>query len=304
MILNMDYGTLFIQQLLNGLHIGSIYALIALGYTMVYGIVKLINFAHGDIMMVGAYVAFYMITVCKIPFVLSVIIAMVSCAIIGVVIEKIAYKPLREAPRMWALITAIGVSFFLQTLFTIIFGASSMPFPTVSLPPIEIGGLQVSQIMLISLGLSLVLMVCLELFIKHTKLGKAMRAASEDAHAASLMGISVNRTITIAFAIGSALAAVGGVLFAVAYPQIKPLMGVMPGLKAFIAAVLGGIGVIPGAMLGGFILGIIESLTKGFFTVFWPNASLWADAILFLILILVLLIKPSGILGKNTREKV
>lgn len=304
MILNMDYGTLFIQQLLNGLHIGSIYALIALGYTMVYGIVKLINFAHGDIMMVGAYVTFYMITVCKIPFVLSVIIAMVSCAIIGVIIEKIAYKPLREAPRMWALITAIGVSFFLQTLFTIIFGASSMPFPTVSLPPIEIGGLQVSQIMLISLGLSLVLMVCLELFIKHTKLGKAMRAASEDAHAASLMGISVNRTITIAFAIGSALAAVGGVLFAVAYPQIKPLMGVMPGLKAFIAAVLGGIGVIPGAMLGGFILGIIESLTKGFFTVFWPNASLWADAILFLILILVLLIKPSGILGKNTREKV
>ena len=300
----MDYGTLFIQQILNGLHIGSIYALIALGYTMVYGIVKLINFAHGDIMMVGAYIAFVMIAVFGLPLPVAFIISMVSCAVIGMGIERIAYKPLRNAPRMWALITAIGVSFFLETLFNILFGASSKPFPTISLEPIQIGQLQISKIMLISLGLSLLLMVALELFIKKTKLGKAMRAASEDAQAASLMGISVNKTISIAFAIGSALGAMGGILFAMAYPQIKPLMGVMPGLKAFIAAVLGGIGVIPGAMLGGFLLGIIESLAKGFFSVFWAQASSWADAILFLILILVLLLKPSGILGKNIREKV
>ena len=219
-------------------------------------------------------------------------------------IEKVAYKPLRNAPRMWALITAIGVSFFLETLFTILFGASSKPFPTLSLAPIQIGALQISQIMMISIGLSVFLMIALELFIKKTKLGKAMRAASEDAKAAALMGISVNKTISIAFAIGSALGAIGGILFAMAYPQIKPLMGVMPGLKAFIAAVLGGIGILPGAMLGGFLLGIIESITKGFLSAFWPDASLWADAILFLILILVLLLKPAGILGKNVREKV
>ncbi|MBC8580336.1 branched-chain amino acid ABC transporter permease [Zhenhengia yiwuensis] len=300
----MDYGILLMQQILNGLHIGSIYALIALGYTMVYGIVKLINFAHGDIMMVGAYIAFMMITAFNLPLPIAIIISMASCALIGMGIEKVAYKPLRNAPRMWALITAIGVSFFLETLFTILFGASSKPFPTLSLAPIQIGALQISQIMMISIGLSVFLMIALELFIKETKLGKAMRAASEDAKAAALMGISVNKTISIAFAIGSALGAIGGILFAMAYPQIKPLMGVMPGLKAFIAAVLGGIGILPGAMLGGFLLGIIESITKGFLSAFWPDASLWADAILFLILILVLLLKPAGILGKNVREKV
>ena len=300
----MDYGILLMQQILNGLHIGSIYALIALGYTMVYGIVKLINFAHGDIMMVGAYIAFMMITTFNLPLPIAIIISMASCALIGMGIEKVAYKPLRNAPRMWALITAIGVSFFLETLFTILFGASSKPFPTLSLAPIQIGALQISQIMMISICLSVFLMIALELFIKKTKLGKAMRAASEDAKAAALMGISVNKTISIAFAIGSALGAIGGILFAMAYPQIKPLMGVMPGLKAFIAAVLGGIGILPGAMLGGFLLGIIESITKGFLSAFWPDASLWADAILFLILILVLLLKPAGILGKNVREKV
>lgn len=294
----MDYGILLMQQILNGLHIGSIYALIALGYTMVYGIVKLINFAHGDIMMVGAYIAFMMIIAFNLPLPIAIIISMASCALIGMGIEKVAYKPLRNAPRMWALITAIGVSFFLETLFTILFGASSKPFPTLSLAPIQIGALQISQIMMISIGLSVFLMIALELFIKKTKLGKAMRAASEDAKAAALMGISVNKTISIAFAIGSALGAIGGILFAMAYPQIKPLMGVMPGLKAFIAAVLGGIGILPGAMLGGFLLGIIESITKGFLSAFWP------DAILFLILILVLLLKPAGILGKNVREKV
>ncbi|MEF9960138.1 MAG: branched-chain amino acid ABC transporter permease, partial [Niameybacter sp.] len=244
------------------------------------------------------------IAVFNLPLPIAIIISMVSCAVIGMGIEKIAYKPLRQAPRMWALITAIGVSFFLETLFTILFGASSKPFPTISLAPIQIGQLQISKIMLISLGFSILLMLALELFIKKTKLGKAMRAASEDKQAAALMGISVNKTISIAFAIGSALGAMGGILFAMAYPQIKPLMGVMPGLKAFIAAVLGGIGVIPGAMLGGFLLGIIESLAKGFLSVFWAGASSWADAILFLILILVLLLKPSGILGKNVREKV
>lgn len=300
----MDYGILLMQQILNGLHIGSIYALIALGYTMVYGIVKLINFAHGDIMMVGAYIAFMMIIAFNLPLPIAIIISMASCALIGMGIEKVAYKPLRNAPRMWALITAIGVSFFLETLFTILFGASSKPFPTLSLAPIQIGALQISQIMMISIGLSVFLMIALELFIKKTKLGKAMRAASGDAKAAALMGISVNKTISIAFAIGSALGAIGGILFAMAYPQIKPLMGVMPGLKAFIAAVLGGIGILPGAMLGGFLLGIIESITKGFLSAFWPDASLWADAILFLILILVLLLKPAGILGKNVREKV
>ena len=300
----MDYGILLMQQILNGLHIGSIYALIALGYTMVYGIVKLINFAHGDIMMVGAYIAFMMITAFNLPLPIAIIISMASCALIGMGIEKVAYKPLRNAPRMWALITAIGVSFFLETLFTILFGASSKPFPTLSLAPIQIGALQISQIMMNSIGLSVFLMIALELFIKKTKLGKAMRAASEDAKAAALMGISVNKTISIAFAIGSALGAIGGILFAMAYPQIKPLMGVMPGLKVFIAAVLGGIGILPGAMLGGFLLGIIESITKGFLSAFWPDASLWADAILFLILILVLLLKPAGILGKNVREKV
>ena len=300
----MDYGILLMQQILNGLHIGSIYALIALGYTMVYGIVKLINFAHGDIMMVGAYIAFMMITTFNLPLPIAIIISMASCALIGMGIEKVAYKPLRNAPRMWALITAIGVSFFLETLFTILFVASSKPFPILSLAPIQIGALQISQIMMISIGLSVFLMIALELFIKKTKLGKAMRAASEDAKAAALMGISVNKTISIAFAIGSALGAIGGILFAMAYPQIKPLMGVMPGLKAFIAAVLGGIGILPGAMLGGFLLGIIESITKGFLSAFWPDASLWADAILFLILILVLLLKPAGILGKNVREKV
>lgn len=300
----MDYGTLLVQQLINGLHIGSIYALIALGYTMVYGIVKLINFAHGDIMMVGAYVAFFLMTVVKLPLVVAIILSMVLCSVFGMTIEKIAYKPLRKAPRMWALITAIGVSFFLETLFTIVFGANALPFPSFTIKPLEIGQLQISGIMMITVTLAILLMIGLHFFIKCTRLGKAMRASSEDAHAAALMGISVNRTISTAFAIGSALGAMGGILFAIAYPQISPLMGVMPGLKAFIAAVLGGIGIIPGAMIGGFLLGIIESLTKGFLAAFWPSISLWSDAILFLVLIIVLLVKPSGILGKNIREKV
>lgn len=288
----------FLQQLINGLHIGSIYALIALGYTMVYGIVKLINFAHGDIMMMGAYFAFIALTAIGMPLWIAILFSMVICAVIGVIIEKIAYKPLRNAPRIWALISAIGVSFFIENLFLLIFKPDPRPFPPLKISAIKIGTLQISGITVITLILSFTIMILLDRFIKYSRTGKAMRAASEDQEAAALMGISVDRTISITFAIGSALGALGGVLFAVAYPQIEPYMGVMPGLKAFIAAVLGGIGIMPGAMLGGFLLGIAESLTKGYLS------TRWADAVVFGILIIVLLVKPSGILGKNTSEKV
>lgn len=289
----------FLQQLINGLHVGSIYALIALGYTMVYGIIKLINFAHGDIMMLGAFTAFMTLTTFQLPIGVVLLITMIFCAIAGMLIERIAYKPLRNAPRISALITAIGVSFVLENLFLILFGASSKPFPYhINLPPLSIGPLQITWITIITLLLSVGIMLMLDFFIKKTKIGKAMRAVSEDQDAAQLMGINTSTTISITFAIGSALGGVGGVLYSIAYPQIQPYMGVMPGLKAFIAAVLGGIGIMPGAMLGGFLMGIIESLTKGYIS------TLWSDAIVFGILILVLLIKPTGILGKNIREKV
>lgn len=294
----MDGILNFLQQLINGTHIGSIYALIALGYTMVYGIVKLINFAHGDIMMMGAYFAFMALTTLGLPLWGAILFSMTLSAFFGVLIEKVAYKPLRDAPRIWALISAIGVSFFLENLFLLIFKPDPKPFPPLRIPPIKIGSLQISGITVITLVLSFLIMIALDLFIKKTRTGKAMRAASEDKGAAALMGISVNRTISITFAIGSALGALGGILFALAYPQIDPYMGVMPGLKAFVAAVLGGIGIMPGAMLGGFLLGIVESLTKGYLS------TRWADAVVFGILIIVLLVKPSGILGKNTSEKV
>ncbi|NMA83083.1 MAG: branched-chain amino acid ABC transporter permease [Epulopiscium sp.] len=288
-----------IQQLINGLHVGSIYALIALGYTMVYGVVKLINFAHGDIMMIGAFSAFVALSIFQLPIGIVLIITMIFCALSGVLIERIAYKPLRNAPRISALITAIGVSFALENLFLIIFGSSAKSFPYyIDLPPIQMGKLQIPWITIITLALAICLMILLELFIKRTRTGKAMRAVSEDKDAAELMGINANITISITFAIGSALGGVAGVLYSIAYPQIQPYMGIMPGLKAFIAAVLGGIGIMPGAMLGGFLMGIIESLTKGYIS------TLWSDAIVFGILILVLLIKPTGILGKNVREKV
>lgn len=288
----------FLQQIINGTHIGAIYALIALGYTMVYGIVKLINFAHGDIMMMGAYLAFLVLSNLGWPLWLAILISMAISALVGVVMEKLAYKPLRDAPRIWALISAIGVSFFLQNLFLLLFKPDPRPFPAPKITPLKIGGLQISGITVITLILSFSIMIILDRFIKKTRTGKAMRATSEDKEAAALMGISVNRTISITFAIGSALGALGGILFAVAYPQIDPYMGVMPGLKAFVAAVLGGIGIMPGAMLGGILLGIAESLTKGYLS------TRWSDAVVFGILILVLLIKPTGILGKNTREKV
>ena len=288
----------FIQQLFNGLHVGSIYALIALGYTMVYGIVKLINFAHGDILMIGAYSTYFLIN-SGVPIWASVILSMVICAVIGVVIERLAYKPLRRAPRISALITAIAVSLFLQNLFMILFKPDGRPFPNlVNFKAINIGNVKIEGLTILTIVVSTVLMIALHLFITRTKTGKSMRAVSQDRDAAMLMGINTDKTISITFAIGSALAAVGGILFSMAYPLIDPYMGTMPGLKAFIAAVLGGIGVIPGAMFGGIIMGIAESFTKAYIS------SQLSDAVVFGILIIVLIVKPSGIFGKNTREKV
>ncbi len=288
----------FIQQLFNGLHVGSIYALIALGYTMVYGIVKLINFAHGDILMIGAYSTYFLIT-SGVPIWASVLLSMLICAIIGVVIERLAYKPLRKAPRISALITAIAVSLFLQNLFMILFKPDGRPFPEIiHLQSLNIGNIKIEGLTILTIVISTVLMIALHFFINKTRTGKSMRAVSQDRDAAMLMGINTDRTISITFAIGSALAAVGGILFSMAYPLIDPYMGTMPGLKAFIAAVLGGIGVIPGAMFGGIIMGVAESFTKAYIS------SQLSDAVVFGILIVVLIVKPSGIFGKNTREKV
>ncbi|NLM48827.1 MAG: branched-chain amino acid ABC transporter permease [Epulopiscium sp.] len=289
----------FLQQLINGIHVGSIYALIALGYTMVYGIIKLINFAHGDIIMMGAYFTFVCIVTFNLPIGVALITPVILCLLSGILIERVAYKPLRNSPRLSALITAIGVSFLLENVFFKKFGQNPIPFPQIINPsPISLGPLQISRITFITVLISVLLMILLDLFIKKTKPGKAMRAVSEDPGAAQLMGINVNSTISLTFATGSALGAVGGILYSIAYPLIDPFMGVMPGLKAFVAAVLGGIGIIPGAMLGGFIMGIAESLTKGYIS------SQLADAVVFGILIVVLSLKPSGLLGKNVKEKV
>ncbi|MDF2614043.1 MAG: livH [Clostridia bacterium] len=290
----------FIQQLINGIHVGSIYALIALGYTMVYGIVKLINFAHGDILMMGGYFGLLSIIVLNLPFGLAIIVAMIICALLGMLIDVIAYKPLRNAPRISALITALGVSLFLENFFRVIFGAEPKKMPNI--PSLEgalsFGNISLSYVTILTVVLSIVFMIGLQFTVKKTKVGKAMRAVSEDKEAARLMGVNVNKTISLTFALGSALGALGGVLYSVAYYQVEPYMGIMPGLKAFVAAVLGGIGIIPGAMLGGFVMGLIESLSKGYIS------SSWSNAIVFGILILVLLFKPAGILGKNVREKV
>ncbi|HOQ16248.1 MAG TPA: branched-chain amino acid ABC transporter permease [Defluviitaleaceae bacterium] len=295
----MDVLAKFLQQLINGIHVGSIYALIALGYTMVYGIIKLINFAHGDIIMMGAYFTFVCIVTFNLPIGVALITPVILCLLSGILIERVAYKPLRNSPRLSALITAIGVSFLLENVFFKKFGQNPIPFPQIINPsPISLGPLQISRITFITVLISVLLMILLDLFIKKTKPGKAMRAVSEDPGAAQLMGINVNSTISLTFATGSALGAVGGILYSIAYPLIDPFMGVMPGLKAFVAAVLGGIGIIPGAMLGGFIMGIAESLTKGYIS------SQLADAVVFGILIVVLSLKPSGLLGKNVKEKV
>ncbi|MBC3804698.1 branched-chain amino acid ABC transporter permease [Acetobacterium fimetarium] len=290
---------LFLQQLINGLNVGSIYALIAIGYTMVYGIIKLINFAHGEIMMFGAYFAFIFATSFQMPIWAVLLIPMVIMALAGVAVEFIAYRPLRDAPRLSALITAIGVSLFLQNLALLIFKADPKVMPKIFPETmISLGGVEINSTTLVTIGLSLFFMVLLDLYIRKTKQGRAVRAVSEDKDAAILMGINVDRTISLTFAMGSALGALGGILYSVAYVQVFPTLGVMPGLKAFIAAVLGGIGIIPGAMLGGFIIGMVETMTKAYIS------TTWADAIVYIILILVLLFKPTGILGKNTREKV
>lgn len=288
-----------VQQLVNGLALGSVYSLIALGYTMVYGIVRLINFAHGDIFMLGAYYGFFLITLLKLPFVVALPAAMLLAALSGVIIEKLAYKPLRKAPRIAALITAIGVSLLLQNLGLIIFKARPRPFPQVMDIKIwDIGGVIISNMQIVMLGTSLVLMILLSLFVYRTKVGKAMRAVSHDKDAARLMGIDVDSIISVTFAIGSALAAAAGILVGFYYNRIMPNMGVMYGLKAFVAAVVGGIGVLPGAMAGGMIMGLSEVFVIGFVS------STLKDAIAFVILILILLIKPAGLFGKAGREKV
>ena len=289
----------FIEQVINGLRTGSVYALIALGYTMVYGIAKMINFAHGDIIMVGAYLIYVCISALVLPTACAVILTIVGCALLGMIIEKVAYKPLRKAPSLAVLITAIGVSYLLESLALLIFGATPIPFPAV-IPNITLtlGELTISSVTIITLIVTAAAMIILTLFINKTKSGSAMRAVSEDKDAAELMGIDVNKTISLTFAIGSALAAVAGILYVSQYPTLKPMMGSLPGIKAFVAAVLGGIGSIPGAMLGGIVLGLVESLAKGYIS------TDLADAIVFGILVLVLLIKPSGLLGKKKTVKV
>lgn len=284
----------FLAQIINSLNVGSIYALIALGYTMVYGIVKLINFAHGEILMIGSFVGFFMATKFNMSLIPLLIISMAACAIIGVLIDRIAYKPLRSAPRISALITALGMSMFLSNLFKVLFGEENKIMPDVKL----IGNIPMPDITIVTLTVTVLCMVGLDFIVKRTKMGKAMRAVSEDNGAASLMGINVDKTISITFAIGSALGAVGGVLFALNYGYLQPYMGMMPGLKAFVAAVLGGIGIIPGAMVGGFLIGLIETFVKGYI-----NSS-WANVFVFSILIIVLVVKPTGIFGKNVKEKV
>ncbi len=288
-----------IQTLISGLSLGSIYALIALGYTMVYGIAKMLNFAHGDIIMVGAYAAITAVASLGLPPLVAVLVSIVICALLGVTIEFLAYRPLRQAPPLSVLITAIGVSYLLQNLALLIFGPEQKSFPTViSLPTIELGAVYIDGITLATLVVTGVIMIGLTLFISKTRMGKAMRAVSEDKGAAELMGISVNHTITITFAIGSALAAVAAIFYGAAYVYIRPTTGSMPGIKAFTAAVFGGIGSIPGAMLGGILLGVIEQLSKTYIS------TLWSDAVVFGVLVLVLVVKPTGLLGKKISEKV
>lgn len=291
----------FIAQILNGLHVGSIYALVALGYNMVYGIIQLINFAHGEIIMVGAYAAFVALVYLGLPLWVAVLISIAVCALSGMLIERVAYRRLRNmnAPRISLLITAIGISIFLQNLSQLLFSSSGKSFPNeLKVAPVNIGGLQIGFVTLLTIVVTVAVMVVLQFLVGKTKIGKAMRAVSEDPDAAKLMGINTNFVVSFTFGLGSALAALGAVLFSTAYPVITPYMGSMLGLKAFVAAVLGGIGNIPGAMLGGYIMGVVESLTKGYIS------TQLSDAVVFGILILVLLFKPDGLLGKKTREKV
>lgn len=292
----------FVSYLLNGISLGSVYAIIALGYTMVYGIAKMLNFAHGDVIMVGGYIVFVFVSTLGLPPVLAILTAMVLCTVLGVTIERVAYRPLRMASSPLAvLITAIGVSYLLQNLALLIFGANTKSFTSVvGIPALKLadGQLTVSGETIVTILVGVIVMACLTYFVNKTKAGQAMLAVSEDKGAAQLMGINVNGTIALTFAIGSALAAVAGVLLCSAYPSLTPYTGAMPGIKAFVAAVFGGIGSIPGAMIGGILLGVIEIFGKAYIS------SQMADAIVFGVLIVVLLVKPTGILGRNIQEKV
>ena len=306
----MDFLTL-LDYLIRGLSLGSIYAIIALGYPMVYGIAKMLNFAHGDVIMVGAYACFFTVTgmspmfeegsvaAMVVPALAGVVLSMVVCTALGVVIEGLAYKPLRQAPSLAVLITAIGVSYFLQNAALLLWSSSPKIFsPIVGSGQLQVGPLNISYVTLVTIVACIVIMVCLTLFTGKTKMGKAMRAVSEDKGAAQLMGINVNRTISMTFAIGSALAAIAGVLLCSAYPTLTPTTGSMPGIKAFTAAVFGGIGSIPGALLGGLLLGIIEIFASAYIS------TQLSTAVVFGVLIVVLLVKPAGLLGKTVREKV
>lgn len=291
----------FFSFLVNGISLGSIYAIIALGYTMVYGIARMLNFAHGDIIMIGSYVVFVVMTTLNLPPVIAIVASMLVCTLLGVTIEKVAYKPLRNAPSLAVLITAIGVSYLLQNIALIIWGSSPKSFSSVvKMNSIKLfdGQLVITGETIVTIVVSTIIMIALTVFINQTKVGHAMLAVSEDKGAAQLMGINVNATISMTFAIGSALAAIAGVLLCSSYQTLQPTTGAMPGIKAFVAAVFGGIGSIPGAMLGGVLLGVIESLGKAYIS------SQMADAIVFGVLIVVLLVKPTGILGKKINEKV
>lgn len=291
----------FLTYLINGLSLGSVYAIIALGYTMVYGIAKMLNFAHGDVIMIGAYLVFMTMTGSGMPVVVSIVVSIICCTALGMLIEKVAYKPLRKATNLAVLITAIGVSYFLQNMALLIFGSNPISFTSViTWQGITLAGgqLKITGVTIITIITCLIIMVALMWFVKNTKPGQAMRAVSEDRDAATLMGINVNGTISLTFAIGSGLAAIAGALLCSSYPVLTPYTGSMPGIKAFTAAVFGGIGSIPGALIGGLLLGIIENLAKAYIS------SQLADAIVFAVLIIVLLVKPTGILGKQTKEKV
>ena len=291
----------FISYLVNGISLGSVYALIALGYTMVYGIAKMLNFAHGDVIMIGAYVVFTTVSGMGMPPALGVLISVVACTVLGVLIERIAYKPLRKASKLAVLITAIGVSYFLQNVALLIYGANTKSFTSVvTLPALKLlgGELVISGETIVTVAACLIIMAGLVTFMNHSKSGRAMLAVAEDSGAAQLMGINVNGTIALTFAIGSALAAIAGVLMCSSYPALTPYTGSMPGIKAFVAAVFGGIGSIPGAFIGGLLLGVIEILSKAYIS------SQLADAIVFAVLIVVLLVKPTGLLGKQIQEKV
>ena len=291
----------FLSYLINGISLGSVYAIIALGYTMVYGIARMLNFAHGDIIMVGGFTVFTIVTTMGGSPVVGILASVVVCTVLGVTIERVAYRPLRDASPLAVLITAIGVSYLLQNVALLIFGSNARQFTSViTVPALKLAGgkLSISSVTIVTILSCIVIMAALMAFINKTKMGQAMLAVSEDRGAATLMGINVNRTISVTFAIGSALAAVAGVLLCSAYPSLSPYTGSMPGIKAFVAAVFGGLGSIPGAFIGGILLGIIENLAKAYIS------SQLSDAIVFSVLIIVLLVRPTGILGKKMTEKV